>query len=92
MMSFSLRDDDASLSVSGVARSVFSVFVSPSDDDDEKTTTNLWKLETRIACDDDDWCYLLLFFQFLSLVVKLFCLRLALDCSPSSSFSTNARI
>lgn len=36
MMSFSLRDDDASLSVSGVARSVFSVFVSPSDDDDEK--------------------------------------------------------
>ena len=33
---FWLRDDDASLSVSGVARSVFSVFVSPSDDDDEK--------------------------------------------------------
>ena len=29
------QDDDASLSVSGVARSVFSVFVSPSDDDEK---------------------------------------------------------
>ncbi len=46
--SFSLRDDDASLSVSGVARSVFSVFVSPSDDD-EKDDDDKWKLETRIA-------------------------------------------
>tara|TARA_B100000519_G_C14150290_1_gene394235 strand:+ start:99 stop:347 length:249 start_codon:yes stop_codon:yes gene_type:complete len=46
----SLRDDDdASLSVSGVAaRSVFLVFVSPSDDD-EKDDDDKWKLETRIA-------------------------------------------
>ena len=69
----SLRDDDdASLSVSGVAaRSVFLVFVSPSDDD-EKDDDDKWKLETRIACDDDDdddddddaWCYFCSSFNF----------------------------